>query len=147
MSTERDARTVGLDALVGPALDYASHLAVCAEKYLDAHNRYEEADEDYACAETLDEEEAAAAAREDAQQNMGEFCRAIRVAIYEYRKRLPDVRTALKRPCPICNGTGLNHGAQTGSGPGYRTIACDCQKPNAGHKPQAAPAPEAGNGN
>lgn len=131
MSTEREARTVGLDALVGPALDYASHLAVCAEKYLDAHNRFEEADEDFACSETSDEEEAAAAAREDAAQDMSEYCRAIRVAIYEYRKRLPEVRVALKRPCSICGGTGLNHGAQPGPGPGYKTVRCSCSRPNA----------------
>lgn len=126
-----EVRNGRLDRLVGPALDYASHLALCAEKYLDAQNRYEEADEDYACAETGEQEDAAAAARDDAAQDMSEYCRAIRVAIYEYRKRLPEIRAALKQPCPICNGTGLNHGAQPGPGPGYRTVECECQRPNA----------------
>lgn len=135
METEREALTVPLEPVVGPALDYASHLAVCAEKYLDAHNRFEEADEDFACAETSDQEDAAAAAREDAAQDMGEFCRAIRVAIYEYRKRLPEVRAALKAACHICNGSGLNHGAQPGPGPGYKTVRCSCLAPNASVNP------------
>lgn len=44
------------------------------------------------------------------------------------------------RPCPICNGTGWNHGAQPGPGPGYKTVTCSCVSPNAPAQPTVAPA-------
>lgn len=52
--------------------------------------------------------------------------RVIRAARLAACQRLNDSRT---RPvCKICNGTGLNHGAQPGPGPGYKTIDCECKE-------------------
>lgn len=96
METERQARTVGLQAIVGPALNYASHIAKCTETLIAAMDRFDEADEAVACADTGDEEEIATDAREEAALDIRESRRAIRNAIYEFRKRLPEVQAALQ---------------------------------------------------
>lgn len=96
MSTKPEALSVGLDALVGPALNYASHIADCTERLMAAMDRFDEADEAVACADTADEEQTATDTREEAALDIGEHRRAIANAIYEYRKRLPEVRAALR---------------------------------------------------
>lgn len=96
METEHEARTVGLQAIVGPALDYASHIANCTERLMAALDRFDEADEAVACADTGDEEEIATDAREEAALDIRESRRAIRNAIYEFRKRLPEIQAALQ---------------------------------------------------
>lgn len=53
-------------------------------------------------------------------------------------ERLSDAQVAqarlygelVKPKCKTCGGTGWNHGAQPGPGPGYKTIPCHCKRPN-----------------
>src|SRR3546814_6165630 len=66
------------------------------ERLMAAMDRFDEADEAVACADTAGEEETATETREEAALDIGEHRRAITNAIYEYRKRLPNVRAALR---------------------------------------------------
>src|SRR3546814_21137032 len=91
---------VPLERIVGPALTYASHIADCTERLMAAMDRFDEADEAVACADTAGEEETATETREEAALDIGEHRRAITNAIYEYRKRLPNVRDALPPNTP-----------------------------------------------
>lgn len=89
--------TNSIEQIIGPALTYASHIADCAERYAAASDRFEIADEKVAAADTQAEEEQAQDEREEAAHDMREHRRAMQNAIYEYRKRLPDVRAALTK--------------------------------------------------
>ena len=88
--------TTDVERLVGPALTYASHIADCAERYAAASDRFEIADEKVAQADTQEEEERAQDEREQAAHDMRDHRRAMQSAFYEYRKRLPEVRAALR---------------------------------------------------
>src|SRR3546814_9889531 len=74
---------VPLERIVGPALTYASHIADCTERLMAAMDRFDEADEAVACADTAGEEETATETREEAALDIGEHRRAITNAIYE----------------------------------------------------------------
>ena len=73
------------------------------------------------------------------RQNMVEYLRMMAVnpenetvwGLDEVADEIERLRAKLKHACPICNDTGLNHGAQPGPGPGYRTVRCSCSRPNA----------------
>lgn len=85
-----------LERLVVPALDYASHIAACTERLMAAMDRFDEADEAAASADTSEEEQNAMEEREEAALDINEHRRSITNAIYEYRKRLPEVLAALR---------------------------------------------------
>jgi hypothetical protein len=80
---------------VMPTITDADHLALCAEKLMEALNECEAATQLLADCDTKTEEERAHEMLEDAELKRGEYWRDLQYALYEYRKRSSRLRSAL----------------------------------------------------